>query len=76
MPTSSRISNVLIDGDKIQERCLKARASVDENIDFFNIKQKLKDVKTSNSGDDDPDDDLDDEKVNIEYNDDDRNRVI
>ena len=73
MPTSSRISNVLIDGDKIQERCLKARASVDENIDFFNIKQKLKDVKTSNFGDDD---DLDDEKVNIEYNDDDRNRVI
>ena len=70
MPTSSRISNVLIDGDKIQERCLKARASVDENIDFFNIKQKLKDVKTSKFGNDD------DEKVNIEYNDDDRNRVI
>ena len=73
MPTSSRISNVLIDGDKIQERCLKARASVDENIDFFHIKQKLKDVKSSNFGDDD---DLDDEKVNIEYNDDDGNRMI
>ena len=35
MPTSSKSSNISIDKDEIKEKYLKARASVDENVPFF-----------------------------------------